>query len=193
MQMKRAVIIWGIITVIFVAIIFGISTARKNIAERDLKNDMVMMMQQSSTEEKEDINSSLPETAEEWEEIKYKEYGEDGEEISFHLSQNSEGELKLNIVGTVDENWKAAYIFTIYATIIADDNIKETLNPILIMMTDDVMLSTVLSYKTNGESSEIIDTVDWITENITDGYDEDEAKELKDKTQNYFVDFLELE
>ena len=193
MQMKRAVIIWGIITVIFVAIIFGISTARKNIAERDLKNDMVMMMQQSSTEEKEDINSSLPETAEEWEEIKYKEYGEDGEEISFRLSQNSEGELKLNIVGTVDENWKAAYIFTIYATIIADDNIKETLNPILIMMTDDVMLSTVLSYKTNGESSEIIDTVDWITENIADGYNEDEAKELKDKTQNYFVDFLELE
>lgn len=146
-----------------------------------------------STIEESTTPEETQETDEGWEEIKHEEYGEDGEEISFRLSQNSEGELRLNIVGTVNENWKAAYIFTIYATIIADDNIKETLNPVLIMMNDDVFLSSALSYRSVGGTTEIINTTDWIAENISDGYDENEAKELEDKAKNYFVDFLELE
>lgn len=135
----------------------------------------------------------IQETEEEWEEIKYKEYGEEGEEISFRLSQNPEGELRLNIVETVDENWKAAYIYTIYATVINDDTIKEALNPVLIMMNDNVFLSSALSYRNVEGGTEIINASDWIAENISDGYDENEAKELEDKAKNYFVDFLELE
>ena len=177
---------------ICVVILTGCVNTSERIDAQYSESDIESTVEKTTIEET-TTQEETQETEEEWEEIKHEEYGEDGEEISFRLSQNSEGEFKLNIVGTVDENWKAAYIFTIYATIIADENIKETLNPVLIMMNDNVFLSSALSYRNVEGGTEIINTSDWIVENISDGYDENEAEELKDRIMNYFYDFLELE
>ena len=164
-----------------------VSEALMEVVEAGVQEYVLDVIEAYYADDKTDSNAETEALESERKLLKSKDYELDQMKIKMYMSQDTENALHFNITIKSEVDWKLAYSFIIYKSILE----VEELNTVIMAYNDEVFLSTLgLSMLTNNNT--IIDTGEWCADQIiSEAYDAKEAEVLGDELQSFVADFFE--
>ncbi len=128
----------------------------------------------------------------EWTKIYEKEYGTDGEKVSMSLSIDDDGKYHFPIYCFIDEEWKAAFAFLMYAVDCQTINLQsEEIDAHVICKCGEDIISTLgISIKQEDGESVSVNAQDWCDENFSKKPEEEDGRDFYAKINEYYEDFL---
>lgn len=109
--------------------------------------------------------------------------------LSISLSKDNNNQAYFTVTYISDKSWLSAYIYTILSSICSTDEF-EKLNPTVMVVCDEVCLTSLFSY-TQTEPVEIIDSGEWCAEQfLSDEFDIKKAQLISDEVEQKLLDFF---